>query len=55
MSKQVQYNQKCLNRKKEHGLALIQIWAHPDEHQAIRDYGAKKPLTKAINLKLKGD
>lgn len=36
------------DRKRKAGLKPMDIWAHPDDHQAIRDYAAT--LAKARDL-----
>lgn len=37
-----------VKRRKDKGLIQAKVWVHPDEAKAVREYAAKKPLTKSI-------
>lgn len=39
-------------KKKSAGLMRANIWVHPDEVEAVREYANRKPLTRAILTEL---
>ncbi len=43
-------------RKRKSGLTPMEVWAHPDDHQAIREYAATlaKARDQAANGKVQG-